>query len=135
MVTGFSLEPGYIYTKEQEISVEQLQEIAKQIGKDQQKFYRKCLEYGLKEDLSTVHQEHAKEQPCTCKLSALVKTYENLPTEDGTCNFTETGVEQSSYAGNGSQHRMNREQICRAFAILVLDECYKKGYSVSFTIH
>ena len=134
MVASFNLEPGYIYTKSQEITVDQLQEIAKKVGKDSQSFYRKCLEYGLKEDLSTVHQEYAGEQPCTCKLSALLKTYENLPTEDLTCYFTEWGVQQSACAGNGSQHRMNREQICRAFGILVLEECYRKGYSASFTI-
>jgi hypothetical protein len=134
MVSGFSLTPGYIYTKEQEISVKQLQVIASQVGKDQQKFYRKCIEYGLQEDLSSVHKEYAGEQPCTCKLGELLKVYEHLPTKDGTCNFTEWGILQSTYAGNGSQHRLNREQICRAFAMLVLDECYKKGYSVSFTI-
>lgn len=134
MVSGFNLEPGYVYTDSQEITVKQLQEIAKQVGKNQKKFYEKCIEYGLQEDLSKVHQEHAGEQPCTCKLSELVKHYENLPTEDLTCYFTEFGVEQSACAGNGSQHRLNREQICRAFGVLVLDECYKRGYSVSFGI-
>lgn len=134
MVTGFSITQGYIYTSSQEITMEKLFEICKKVGQDQHHFIMKCLEYGLDENLQ-----------CGCKLSELTAKYMDLPTKDGTCTFhmpmkmpsgddLEGMVLQSAYAGNGSTHRMVREQICRAFGILVLDECYKQGYSVNFSI-
>ena len=120
MVTGFSLTQGYCYAGDQEITIKQLHDIAKEVGKNQKAFYCKCLEYGLKEDLDGG------------KLSDLLAKYKYLPTEDGTCEFVEWGVLQSCYGGSGC--RFAREIICRAFGVLVLDACYKKGYSVSFTI-
>jgi hypothetical protein len=122
MGTSFLIEPGYIFTHSQEISRAQLQEIAKSIS--QEALYAKCVEYGLKEDL-----------PCSCKLSELIARYKEIPTEDGFCTFEEDGIDQDAFSGNGPEHRMVREQMCRAFGILVLDECYKRGYSVSFIIH
>jgi hypothetical protein len=124
LVTRFRLEPGYVFTREQEISPEQLQRITKEIGTKTDLIYKKCLEYGLKEKL-----------PCGCSLSKLVERYKEIPTEDGFCYYTEYGVEQSAFSDNGQKHRMVREQMCRAFFMFVLDECYKKGYSVSFEIH
>jgi len=124
LVTGFRLVPGYVFKYSQEMSPKQLQKIAKEIGKKTPLIYQKCQEYGLTETLS-----------CGCKLSELVKRYTEIPTDDGFCYYTEDGVEQSAYSGSGNKHRMVREQMCRAFAMLVLDECYKKGYSVCFIIH
>lgn len=121
MVTGFSLTLGYIYSGDQEITMEQLHEITRKVGRGQKIFFDKCVEYGLEEDLI-----------CGCKLSKLLEKYKDLSTDDGTCNLLEWGVLQSCYGSSG--HRNIREQICRAFGVLVLDECYKKGYSVSFEI-
>jgi hypothetical protein len=122
MVSGFTLSPGYVYTHGQEMTPKDIQELAKSVTSDE--LYNKCLDYGLEENLS-----------CGCKLSELVNTYKKLPTEDLTCIFTEHGVLQSACAGNGSDHRMNREKICRAFGVLVLDKAYKSNKSVSFEIH
>lgn len=96
MVTGFQIQPGYIFTNSQEISLRELQKIASAIS--QKELYNKCEEYGLKEDL-----------PCGCKLSELLARYENLPTEDGFCTFEEDGISQSAFSGNGNKHRMVRE--------------------------
>jgi len=110
-----------VYTHEQEMTSKDIQELAKSVTSDE--LYNKCLDYGLEENLS-----------CGCKLSELVNMYKKLPTEDLTCIFTEHGVLQSACAGNGYDHRMNREKICRAFGVLVLDKAYKNNKSVSFEI-
>lgn len=120
MVTSFMLEPGYSFEDKNQATPEMIQEIAKTITVEQLK--SKCTEYGL-EYISC-------QQGCT--IDEFLEQYKSIPTEDLTCIFVPDGVLQSASSGHG--HRREREIICRAFGILVLNECYKKGLAVSFII-
>lgn len=120
MVTGFLLEPGYPAGEENKATPEMIQEIAKTITTEQLR--AKCAEYGLTEIKC----------PEGCTLDEFLNVYKKLPTEDLTCQFVPEGVLQSACMGTG--HRNETEIIRRAFAILVLDECFKRKLSVSLII-
>lgn len=120
MVTSFLLEPGYAPSKAEEATPEMIQEIAKTISID--RLREKCSEYGLTKIECS--------QGCT--LDTFLDIYKSLPTKDLTCRFTPEGILQTSSSGTG--HRGETEIIRRAFGILVLDECYKRGLAVSFII-
>lgn len=120
MVTSFTLEPGYAYSESAEATPETIQEIAKSITVERLK--AKCAEYGLIE----IRCDRG------CTLDEFLERYRTLPTKDLTCRFVAEGVMQSATSGTG--HRVETEIIRRAFGILVLDECFKRGLAVSFVI-
>lgn len=123
MVTGFHIDivKGYASYAEADIGIEKLIEIAKLITYG--KFYDKCKEYGVPDVFDCGKG---------CTLDKFIRAYEVLPTQDSTCTFTDTGIMQMACGGNA--HRQEREQIRKAFAILVVNECFKQGYCVSLII-
>jgi hypothetical protein len=122
MVTGFIISPGYAPSDREKATPEIIQNIAKSITT--KAFKDKCIEYGLKDDFGRGQG---------CQLDDFINRYKSLPTkEDMTCNFIDIGIMQSATGGSG--HRNERETICRAFSILVVDECFKRGLSVCLDI-
>jgi hypothetical protein len=120
MSTTFLLKPGYNSGFGcNATSVDNIIEVCKSISMDDIK--EKALEYGA----PLVDSEDVD-------LDEYIKKYESLPSDDLTCYFEDDGVYQ--VASGGDDFRTIKEIVRRAFAMLVLEECYKRKYSVSFII-
>jgi hypothetical protein len=65
-------------------------------------------------------------------VDSWVEAYRHLPTEDLTCQFTSDGVTQ--WASGGGDCRRAKEVMRKAFAILVLEDCFKQGFTVQLCI-
>jgi len=113
-MTGFHLIPGYAHSEKQACSVSDILNVVKSISLVQLR--EKCLEYGVSEDC----------------VDEYVKSYVKIPSDDSTIWIGDKDIIQ--LASGRPPSRDIKEQVRKALAILVLDECYKKGWSVSFHI-
>jgi hypothetical protein len=114
-MTSFHLVPGYAFSEKQGCTVSDILHVIKNISLVQLR--EKCLDYGISEDC----------------VDEYVKSYVKIPSDDLTIHVVEDKEIVQSASG-GDPCRSIKEQVRKALAILVLDECYKKGWSVSFDI-
>ena len=114
MATGFHLEPGYAWSSRQKCSFDDIVKVIKSISMPD--FRRKCLEYGVPEAV----------------VDNYIGKYSKIPSDDATISIESNCIMQ--LASGGGSSRDVKEQVRKALAILVLDECYRRGWSVSFAI-
>lgn len=113
-MTSFHLFPGYAQSERQKCSISDILSVVKSISL--LRLREKGLEYGVSE---------------SC-IDEYVKSYSRIPSDDLT--IYEEGEQVVQLASGGYPSRDTKEQMRKALAILVLDECYKRGWSVSFEI-
>ena len=113
-MTGFSLTPGYPFSNCNVCDVSDILEVAKSISLLQLR--KKAIEYGVSKEF----------------IDEYVASYRKIPSDDLTIQLISECILQTASGINPS--RDIKEKMRRAFGILVLDECYRRGWSVSFTI-
>lgn len=113
-MTSFHLVPGYAFSEKQGCTISDILHVIENISLVQLR--EKCLDYGISEDC----------------VDEYVKSYVKIPSGDLTIRVEDEVIVQ--FASGGNPCRTIKEQVRKALAILVLDECYKRGWSVSFSI-
>ena len=114
-MTAFYLLQGYCHSEKERISTEELLNIANGISLESLR--EKAIEYGVPAGV----------------LGEYVEKYRAIPSKDLTVTISDrTGLCQM--ASGGDPCRTIKEKMRKAFGILVLDECYKRGKSVNFEI-
>lgn len=118
MSTGWHVVPGY--SVDGEPSPEEIQECARRV--DTEDLRLKALKYGSPEECPE----------CGTKLEEIIALYQDLPTEDATCRFTEEGVHQMRSGGSGCS--VMKKHVRRAFCALLWDECCRLDMSVQILV-
>ena len=115
-MTSYHLSPGY--SNHGKCKLSQIVAVARSISKHKLRgtFRAKCLEYGVPESV----------------VDDYIAGYVVIPSADST--ITIRGEDLMQLASGGGSSRDIKENVRKAFGILVLDECYKRGLSVSFVI-
>jgi hypothetical protein len=122
MATGFYLTPGYAYSEANSATAESIMDIARTIPLD--RLRAKCVEYGL---------ENAVDETGST-LDDYVAAYKELPSKDLTVYFSHEKDAVCMMASGGRRSREIKEMVRRAFSILVLDACFKRGLAVNLNI-
>lgn len=116
-MTEFYLYPGYIFKNSQKINTKKILEIAQNIPLSELK--KKSIEYGVSERY----------------IDEYIELYKIIPSQDFTIREAKYDEGIVQCASGSDPERSIKEQIRRAFCILVLDECFKKGFSICLTIN
>jgi hypothetical protein len=118
MATYFSVIPGYAWGEP--TTPEQILDAARSVSMEALR--AKCIEYGLENMVDETGSG----------LDDYIKCYESIPSSDLTIRADENGI--FSVASGGDISRVMKERIRRAFMILVVDECFRRGLSVHLGI-
>ena len=117
-MTGFYLSLGYCSRSKDRCSIDDIVKVCRNISLE--KFMNKCIEYGVRENV----------------VMEYIEKYKTIPSDDATIfiNYDDRHGDIMQLASGYEESRYIKEKVRKAFGILVLDECYKRGWNINFII-